>query len=161
MNNAAFNYRRSIPISNGNMTKINPFNHKKNNIIYNNVSGKRKYYIPSSTREFGKEINISSNLTTYSNQETCNGRRSVHLPINQKPKKELQSIKIKNNEQLAIRKNKKTGVNSFQKKKNNSFVQCYCSNRASREKINRGLNASKSKNISQKKYFLFESYYKY
>ncbi len=153
MNNAAFNYRRSIPISNGNMTKINPFNHKKNNIIYNNVSGKRKYYIPSSTREFGKEINISSNLTTYSNQETYNGRRSVHLPINQKPKKELQSIKIKNNEQLAIRKNKKTGVNSFQKKKNNSFVQCYCSNRASREKINRGLNASKSKNISQKNIF--------
>ena len=153
MNNAAFNYRRSIPINNGNMTKINPFNHKKNNIIYNNVSGKRKYYIPSSTREFGKEINISSNLTTYSNQETYNGRRSVHLPINQKPKKELQSIKIKNNEQLAIRKNKKTGVNSFQKKKNNSFVQCYCSNRASREKINRGLNASKSKNISQKNIF--------
>ena len=153
MNNAAFNYRRSIPISYGNMTKINPFNHKKNNIIYNNVSGKRKYYIPSSTREFGKEINISSNLTTYSNQETYNGRRSVHLPAGQKPKKELQNIKIKNYEQLALRKKKKDGVNSFQKKKNNSFVQCYCSNRASREKIKRGLNGSKSKNISQKNIF--------
>ena len=58
MNNAAFNYRRSIPISYGNMTKINPFNQKKNNLIYNNVSCKRKYYIPTSTREFGKEINI-------------------------------------------------------------------------------------------------------
>jgi cyclin B len=135
------------------MTKINPFNHKKNNIIYNNVSGKRKYYIPSSTREFGKEINISSNLTTYSNQETYNGRRSVHLPAGQKPKKELQNIKIKNYEQLALRKKKKDGVNSFQKKKNNSFVQCYCSNRASREKIKRGLNGSKSKNISQKNIF--------
>ena len=153
MSNAAFNYRRSIPISYGNMTKINPFNHKKNNIIYNNVSGKRKYYIPSSTREFGKEINISSNLTTYSNQETYNGRKSVHLPLGQKPKKELQNIKIKNNEQLGIRKNKKNGVNSFQKKKNNSFVQCYCSNRAPREKINRGLKVSKSKNISQKNIF--------
>ena len=153
MSNAAFNYRRSIPISYGNMTKINPFNHKKNNIIYNNVSGKRKYYIPSSTREFGKEINISSNLTTYSNQETYNGRRSVHLPAGQKPKKELQNIKIKNYEQLALRKKKKDGVNSFQKKKNNSFVQCYCSNRASREKIKRGLNGSKSKNISQKNIF--------
>lgn len=153
MSNAAFNYRRSIPISYGNMTKINPFNHKKNNIIYNNVSGKRKYYIPSSTREFGKEINISSNLTTYTNQETYNGRRSVHLPAGQKPKKELQNIKIKNYEQLALRKKKKDGVNSFQKKKNNSFVQCYCSNRASREKIKRGLNGSKSKNISQKNIF--------
>ena len=153
MSNAAFNYRRSIPISYGNMTKINPFNHKKNNIIYNNVSGKRKYYIPSSTREFGKEINISSNLTTYSNQETYNGRRSVHLPAGQKPKKELQNIKIKNYEQLALRKKKKDGVNSFQKKKNNSFVQCHCSNHASREKIKRGLNGSKSKNISQKNIF--------
>ena len=153
MSNAAFNYRRSIPISYGNMTKINPFNHKKNNIIYNNVSGKRKYYIPSSTREFGKEINISSNLTTYSNQETYNGRRSVHLPAGQKPKKELQNIKIKNYEQLALRKKKKDGVNSFQKKKNNSFIQCYCSNRASREKIKKGLNGSKSKNISQKNIF--------
>ena len=56
MNNAAFNYRRSIPISNGNMTKINPFNHKKNNIIYNNVTGKRKYYIPSSTENSEKKL---------------------------------------------------------------------------------------------------------
>jgi cyclin B len=135
------------------MTKINPFNHKKNNIIYNNVSGKRKYYIPSSTREFGKEINISSNLTTYTNQETNNGRKSVHLPAGQKPKKELQNIKIKNYEQLAVRKKKKDGINSFQKKKNNSFVQCFCSNRASREKIKRGLGGSKGKNISQKNIF--------
>ena len=52
-----------------------------------------------------------------------------------------------------MRKKKKDGVNSFQKKKNNSFVQCYCSNRASREKIKRGLNGSKSKNISQKNIF--------
>ena len=50
MNNAAFNYRRSIPINYGNMTKINPFNAKKNNVIYNNISSKRKYYIPTSTR---------------------------------------------------------------------------------------------------------------
>ena len=34
MNNAAFNYRRSIPINYGNMTKINPFNAKKNNVIF-------------------------------------------------------------------------------------------------------------------------------
>ena len=153
MNKAAFNYRRSIPISYGNMSKINPFNNKKNNLIYNNVSSKRKYYIPTSTREFGKEINISSNLTTYTNQETYKGRRSVHLPVGQKQKKELQNIKVKNYEQLALRKKKKEGVNSFQKKKSTSFVQCYCSNRVSREKIKRGLAASKGKNISQKNIF--------
>ena len=153
MSNAQFNYRRSIPISNGNMAKINPFNNKKNNFIYNNVGNKRKYYIPLSTREFGKEINISSNLTTYNNQEVYNGRRSVHLPIGQKPKKELQNIKIKNYEQIAFRKRKKDDVNSFQKKKNNSFAQSYRSNRNSKEK-NIRLVGSRNKNISQKNIFL-------
>ena len=86
MNNAAFNYRRSIPVNYGNITKINPFNQKKNNIIYNNISGRRKYYIPSSTREFGKEINLSTNLTTYNNQEASNGRKSFHLPMGSKKK---------------------------------------------------------------------------
>ena len=149
MNNAAFNYRKSIPINYGNMTKLNPFNTKKNNIIYNNISSKRKYYIPTSTREFGKEINISSNLTTFGNQETYNGRRSVHLPIGQKPKKDFQNIKIKNLEQQILRKRKKEGINSLQKKKNNSFSKCYCSNKISREKIKR-LDGSKNKMISQK-----------
>ncbi len=150
MNNAAFNYRRSIPINYGNMTKINPFNPKKNNIIYNNVSGKRKYYIPTSTREFGKEINISSNLTTFNNQEINNGRKSINFPMGSKNKKESQNIKIKNYEQLAIRKKKKEGINSLQKKKNSTFVKCFCSNRVSREKTKRVFVNSKSKNVSQK-----------
>ena len=148
MNNAAFNYRRSIPISYGNITKINPFNPKKNNIIYNNVSGKRKYYIPQSTREFGKEINISPNLTTFNNQETYTGRRSINLPIGLKQKKELQNIKIKNNQQQILRKRKKEGINSLQKRKNNSFSKCYCTNRVSLENTKRVF--SKNKNISQK-----------
>ena len=150
MNNAAFNYRRSIPISYGNITKINPFNPKKNNIIYNNVSGKRKYYIPQSTREFGKEINISPNLTTFSNQETYTGRRSINLPIGLKQKKELQNIKIKNNQQQILRKRKKEGINSLQKRKNNSFSKCYCTNRVSLENTKRVF--SKNKNISQKNF---------
>ena len=150
MNNAAFNYRRSIPINNANMAKINPFNQKKNNIIYNNISSKRKFYIPTSTREFGKEINIYSNLTTFNNQEIFNGRKSVHFPMCSKKKKELQNIKIKNYEQLALRKRKKDGMNSLQKRKNSSFVNCFCSNRVSREKIKKGLEGSKIKNISQK-----------
>ena len=150
MNNAAFNYRRSIPINYGNMTKINPFNAKKNNIIYNNVSNKRKYYIPTSTREFGKEINISSNLTTFNNQEINNGRKSINFPMGSKHKKETQNIKIKNYEQLALRKKKKEGMNSLQKRKNNTFVKCFCSNRVSREKTKRIFGNSKNKNISQK-----------
>ena len=152
MNNAAFNHRRSIPISYGNMTKINPFIHQKNYIQYNNISGQRKYYVPSTTREFGKEINISDNLTTYNNQDSFNDRKSLRIPIGQKPKKGSQNIKIKNFEQLALRKKKKDGINSLQKKKNNSFVKCYCSNKNSKEKNRRDLAASKN-NRSQKNIF--------
>lgn len=150
MNNAAFNYRRSIPINNGNITKINPFNTKKNNIIYNNVANRRKYYIPASTREFGKEISISSNLTTFNNQETLNDRKSVHFQMISKFKNELKNIKIKTYEQLGLIKRKKDGMNSLQKKKNSSFVKGFCSNRASKDKIKRGVGGSKIKNISQK-----------
>ena len=153
MNNAAFNHRRSIPINNANMTKINPFKHQKINLQYNNVSGRRIYYIPSTTREFGKEINISNNLTTYNNQDTFNDRRSLRIPICQKQKKSSQNLKIKNIEPLGVRKKKKEGINSFQKKKNNSFVKCCCSNRNSKEKSTRGLAASKNKNRSQKNIF--------
>ena len=125
MSNAAFNYRKSIPINYGNITKINPFNQKKNNIIYNNISGRRKYYIPTSTREFGKEINLSTNLTTFNNQDAFNGRRSYHQPMGSKQKKELQNIKIKNYEQLALRKKKKEGLNSYDCRNIYSLTKTY------------------------------------
>ena len=48
---------------------IKPFNQHKNSNRFNNIWGKRKSNEPNSTLEFGKEINISSNLT-FNNQET-------------------------------------------------------------------------------------------
>ena len=153
MNNSSFDQRRSIPISQGNMTKINPFNQKQNSSIANNASIKRKNCIPNSTRVFGKEINISSNLTTSNNQEIFNNRRSLGIPIDRKSKKEKeilnQNTKLKNYEKIVNNKKKKEGINSLHKKPNISNVKS-CSNKISREKIKKNNNKIKNRNISQK-----------
>ena len=147
--NTTFDHRCSIPISFGNMSKINPFNQRKNSNVFNKISSRRKINIPSTTREFGKEINISTNLTTFNNQETFNNRRSLGIPIDKKMKKDIQINKIKNSQQIAFKKRKKEGTNSFHKKPNSSNGK-YCSNKNSREKQNKQSIKLRNKNQSQK-----------
>ena len=149
MNNSSFDHRSSIPISLGNMAKINPFNQRKTLNHYNNISSKRKYYIPNSTREFGKEINISSNLTTFNNQETNNHRKSLGIPIDKKIKKENPFNKTKNYQQIANRKRKKESSNSLYKKTSISNSKIV-SNKNSKEKMKKDSFKIKNKNNSQK-----------
>ncbi len=140
--NTTFDHRGSIPMSLGNMSKINPFNQKRNNTIINNVQNKRKNFIPNSNREFGKEINITSNLTTSNNQETYNNRRSLGIPVDKKNNK-------KSFHKIVIKKNKKEGANSLIKKQNSSNGKC-CSNNNSKNKIKKDSSKIRNKNRSQK-----------
>ena len=80
-----YNNRNIYTKSFGNNSKINSFNPKKTKDVINNISSKRKYLILISILEFGKEINISSNLIT-SNQEAFNGRKTFDIPKEQKIK---------------------------------------------------------------------------
>ena len=118
--NTTFDHRGSIPMSLGNMSKINPFNQKRNITITNNASNKRKYKIPISNREFGKEINISTNLTTSNNQEITNNRKSLGIPIDKNNNK-------KNFQKIVIKKNKKESSSSIQKKPKSLNGKC-CTN---------------------------------
>ena len=140
--NTTFDHRSTIPVSFGNMSKINPFNQKNNSNAFNNISNKRKYFIPSSSREFGKEINITSNLTTLNNQETFSNRGSFGIPIDKKNNK-------KNFQQIAIRKKKKEGANSLHKKPNSSNGKC-CIKKNSKDKLKKESTKVRSKNRSQK-----------
>ena len=149
MNNTTFDHKSTIPASFGNMDKINPFNQRKTLNPSHNGSMKRKYNIPNSNREFGKEINISSNLTAFNNQETFNGRKSLGIPIDKKIKKENQSNKTKYYHQIANRKRKKESLNSLHKKPNSSNGKI-CSNKNSKEKTKKEINNIKNKNRSQK-----------
>ncbi len=140
--NTTFEHRSTIPISFGNMSKINPFNQKKDLNGYKYIPNKRKYFIPNSSREFGKEINITSNLTTLNNQETYNNRRSLGIPIDKKNNK-------KNFQKIAILKKKKESTISIHKKPVSSNGKC-CININSKDKIKKEPNKIQNKIRSQK-----------
>ena len=119
MNNSMCNNKSSIINTFVNFPKVNAFDPRKITKASNNISSKRKYLIPNPNREFGKEINISSNLTTSNNQEVFNGRKSIGIPKekkikNLKKEKEKLNNKLKNyHEIVAIRKKKKEISNSL------------------------------------------------
>ena len=157
MSNSVYNNRNSYTHTLGNYTKINPFNPRKTAKVTNNISAKRKFLIPNSNREFGKEINVSSNLATCNNQDTFNGRRTFGIPIEQKIKnlkkeKEELNNKLKNYGQIAIRKKKKDISNSLSRKQDNSNNKFY-SNRSLRRITKKEINKIKNKNQSQKNIF--------
>ena len=147
MSNTSFEHRSSIPASFGNMAKINPFNQRKSTNQIINVSSKIKNKIPITNREFGKEINFPSNLTTFNNHEIFNYRKSVGIPIDRKIKKENVMNKIKNYQQNANRKRKKESSNSLSIKPNTSFTKISSHNN-SREKTKRNSYKFKAKNLS-------------
>ena len=103
MNNSMCSNSSSFTNTFSNFTKINNFNPRKTTKESNNFASKRKYFIPNSNREFGKEINISSNLTTINNPEPFNPRKTIGIPIEQK----IKNLK-KEKEEL----NKKLSTNS-------------------------------------------------
>jgi cyclin B len=156
MNNSMYSNRNSFNNSFTNLSKINPFNPRKTAHIANNFS-KKKFLIPNSNREFGKEINISSNLAT-NNQEIFNNRKSMGIPIEQKYKnlkkeKELLNNRLKNFDQIiAIRKKKKPISNSMMIYKPNNSSSKYQSSKGSIVKIKKD-NKFKYKNQSQKNIF--------
>ena len=112
MNNSTYTTRNSLNSTFCQLSKINPFNSRKTTNGQNIVSFKKKFLIPNSTREFGKEINVSSNLTTLPNQNIFNPRKSICIPIEQKIKnlkkeKEELNNKLKNYKKIVeIRKKK-------------------------------------------------------
>ena len=149
-----YSNRHSLNSTFCNLSKINPFNARKTTNGQNIITFKKKFLIPNSTREFGKEINVSSNLTVTSNQNAFNGRKSFGIPIEQKIKnlkkeKEELNNKLKNYKQIVeIRKKKKEMNSSFNKPKSSNGKINKAKN--SREQFKKGINKIKFKNQSQK-----------
>ena len=139
--NTSFEHR-NIPTPFGNIPKIKQISQKRNSIAFKNISNKRKYIIPNSNREFGKEINVSANLTTLNNQETYNNRRSFGIPIDKKNNK-------KNSQQIVAKKKKKDAINSLHKKPNNSHGKCAV-NKNPKDNIKKDSTKIYSKNRSQR-----------
>ena len=68
MNNSVIEQQKNI-YSYQIFNKINPIYKKISSGASNNISIKRKYKIPISSREFGKEIVLTNNLTAYNNNQ--------------------------------------------------------------------------------------------
>ena len=147
MNSIAFDHRGSIPISFGYMSKINPFNQNRNSGPLNKGSMTKRYCPCYTHREFGKEINISSNLTTITNRDSINKRKIAGIPVDLKQKKENKNNK--NYQQIAIRRSRRDYYNSLNIKINNSIGK-NDTIRNSKEKIKKENKKIKNKNMSQK-----------
>ncbi len=148
-----YSNRNSLNSTFCHLSKINPFNARKTTNGQNIIAFKKKFLIPNSNREFGKEINVSSNLTVSTNQNVFNPRKSFGIPIDQKIKnikkeKEELNNKLKNYKQIVeIRKKKKELNNSISYKPNSSNGKIDM-NITSRDGFKKGIN--KIKHQSQK-----------
>ena len=92
MNNSTYSNRNSLNTTFCNLSKINPFNARKTINGQNIKSLKKKYILPNTSREFGKEINISSILTTSTNTNVNNARRSFGIPVKNNKKEKVELI---------------------------------------------------------------------
>jgi hypothetical protein len=151
-----YSNRHSLNSTFCNLSKINPFNARKTTNGQNIITFKKKFLIPNSTREFGKEINVSSNLTVTSNQNGFNGRKSFGIPIEQKIKnlkkeKEELNNKLKNYKQVVeIRKKKLEHNNTLSYKPKSSNGKINMNKTTTGEVFRKGIHKLKFKNQSQK-----------
>ena len=86
---------------------INPLYQKIAPGASNNVSFRRKYKLPITTREFGKEIVLTNNLTVYNNHEIIKTKKTFDQKyLNIKNSKITHYNQIKNYERIPNKNNK-------------------------------------------------------
>ena len=98
MNNSVVQHAKTL-YSHRIYTSINPLYHKIPSGESNNPSMKRKYKLPLTNREFGREIILTNNLTVYNNQEVAKTKKNFDLKyLNIKNNKGTHYNQIKNYE---------------------------------------------------------------
>ena len=99
--------------------RFNPGHQKVPSVASNNAAMRKKYKLPSTSRQFGKEIIIKNNLTVYNNNEIIRTKRTFNLKnLNNKKEKTIHNNQLKSFEKNFIELNKKTKNNNL---KNNNI----------------------------------------
>ena len=107
MNNSVIEKQKSVYTYQA-FNKINPIYKKITTGVSNNIPIKRKYKIPISSREFGKEIVLTNNLTVYNNQEVIKSKKTFDIKNdNIKNNKTIHYNQIKNYERSLMEINKR------------------------------------------------------
>ena len=116
MNNSVIENQKSV-YSYQVFNKINPIYKKITSGASNNMPMKRKYKIPISSREFGKEIVLTNNLTVYNNQDVIKSKKTFdQKSYNIKNNKTIHYNQIKNYERSLMEINKRNKINSTKQK---------------------------------------------
>ena len=111
MNNSVIENPRTL-YANQFYGRFNPGHQKVPSVAPNNVAMRKKYKLPSTSREFGKEIIIKNNLTVYNNNEIIRTKRTFNLKcLNNKKEKTIHNNQLKNFEKNFIEINKKNKIN--------------------------------------------------
>ena len=118
MNNSVIEHPRTL-YANQFYGRFNPGHQKVPSVASNNAAMRKKYKLPPTTRQFGKEIIIKNNLTVYNNNEIIRTKRTFNLKnLNNKKEKTIHNNQLKNFEKNFIELNKKN-KNNYLKNNNN------------------------------------------
>ena len=133
MNNSVIEHTKRI-YSHQVHNTMNSYYQKIVPVASNNVNYRRKYKLPITTREFGKEIILTNNLTVYNNHEVIKTKKTFDQKyLNIRNNKTIQYNQIKNYERnpnkinkYKINDNKENNINSintkYQKKNTKSLA---------------------------------------
>jgi len=89
--------------------RFNPMHQKIHSGVTNNVDTRKKYKLPITTREFGKEIILTNNLTVLNNNEMIKTKRTFDLKnLNFHKEKVIHHIPLKSFERNIILNQKKS-----------------------------------------------------
>ena len=107
MNNSDIEHPRSV-YANQFFGRYNPMYQKVSSGVTNNVAMRKKYKLPITSREFGKEIILTNNLTVYNNNEIIKTKRTFDIKtLNFHKDKVIHNNQLKNLERNLIVNQKK------------------------------------------------------
>ena len=107
MNNSVIEHPRSV-YANQFFGRYNPMYQKVSSGVTNNVAMRKKYKLPITSREFGKEIILTNNLTVYNNNEIIKTKRTFDIKtLNFHKDKVIHNNQLKNFERNLIVNQKK------------------------------------------------------
>ena len=157
MNNSVVEHTKTL-YSHRIYSSINPLYHKNTQGESNNPSMKRKYKLPLATREFGREIILTNNLTVYNNQEVVKTKKNFELKyLNIKNNKGIHYNQIKNYErsikEISHRnqnRNVRFKLNEINKENNANLINKHNGMLIDKEDENEDkINSTKNKNYEE------------
>ena len=141
MNNLVIEHTKTI-YSHQAYSTMNPLYQKITPGVSNNVNYRRKYKLPITNREFGKEIVLTNNLTVYNNHEVIKTKKTYEQKyLNIRNNQTIRYNRIKNYERIPnkinkykINENKENNINLINTKNNKNNIKAIITDKDEEDK---------------------------